>query len=98
MPYVFTATHGVTFSEDGTTPWAKFEIDSTANELVDGVAVKVYRFETADAKIASRLRKVDDYGITEVKAKADNADKAGDADKADKAGDADNAGAQAPSK
>lgn len=85
MPFVFTATHGVTFSEDGTAPWAKFELDSTATELTDGVAAKVYRFETSDAKVATRLRKVDDYGIAEVKTKSDKAD---DADKAD---------AQAPS-
>lgn len=66
--YVFTATHGVKFSEDGTNPWARFELDSKSSALVDGVTVRTYRFETDDAKIAARLRKVEGYGITEVKA------------------------------
>ncbi|SNY84079.1 hypothetical protein SAMN04244553_3594 [Nocardia amikacinitolerans] len=66
--YVFHATHGVEFSEDGTNPWAKFVLDSASSSLVNGVTVRTYRFETSDAKIAARLRKIDDYGITEVKA------------------------------
>ncbi|WP_040815057.1 hypothetical protein [Nocardia concava] len=76
MSYVFTATHAVEFSEDGATPWAKFEFDSASSELVNGVTVKRYRFETGDAKIAARLRKVDDYGITELKATAKSDDDA----------------------
>jgi hypothetical protein len=65
--YVFHATHGVEFSEDGTKPWAKFVLDSASTVLVNGVTVRTYRFETDDTKVAARLRKVDDYGITEVK-------------------------------
>jgi hypothetical protein len=67
MAYAFTATHGVKFSEDGTTVWAHFTLDTTSTALVDGVTVRKYRFETADAKIAARLRKVEGYGITEAK-------------------------------
>lgn len=78
MPYVFEATHGVTFADtdrkrrpDGGWDetydvWADFK--PTDPLLVNGVAVKRYRMETSDSKIAARLRKVDDYGITEVKA------------------------------
>ncbi len=56
--YQFTATHGVVFSEDGHNPWATFvRVDEGA-----------YAFETDSADVAARLRKVDDYGIAEVKA------------------------------
>ncbi|WP_433597918.1 hypothetical protein ACQPXH_19195 [Nocardia sp. CA-135953] len=71
---VFHATHGVEFSEDGTNPWAKFVLDNESTGLVDGVTKRVYRFETSDTKVIARLRKVDDYGITEVKAEKAAAD------------------------
>ncbi|MBF6459808.1 hypothetical protein IU433_12250 [Nocardia puris] len=77
MPYVFTATHGVKLADadrtrrsDGSydetyAVWAKFT--PTASELVNGVTVRRYRFETNDSKVAARLRKIERYGITEVK-------------------------------
>lgn len=79
MTYVFTATHGVEFAdttrartqrgdwEETFDVWARFEIDSASTVLVDGVTVRSYRFETSDAKIAARLRKITDYGIAEAK-------------------------------
>ena len=65
---VFHATHGVEFSENGTDPWAKFVLDEESTSLVNGVTRRVYRFETSDPKVAARLRKVEGYGIAEVKA------------------------------
>ncbi|HET6816881.1 MAG TPA: hypothetical protein VFH66_06605 [Mycobacteriales bacterium] len=65
--YKFTATHGVTFSDqpDGgdLQTWAAFTED---REAMKPTGERVYTFETDDAKVADRLRKVDDYGITEV--------------------------------
>ncbi|PQP24159.1 hypothetical protein [Rhodococcus opacus] len=68
MP-AFTATHGVVFADDSG-EWARFTLDEESTELVDGVTVKVYRFETTDTKTAARLRKVEGWGIAEVKAPA----------------------------
>lgn len=56
--YQFTSTHGVVFSEDGSNPWASFARTGEG----------AYVFETDSADVAARLRKVDDYGIAEVKA------------------------------
>jgi hypothetical protein len=75
----FTATHGVEFGEhaapkkEGGDPgpyavWAKFERDRTL-DTADGV--KGYTFSTDDAKVAERVRAVNDYGIAEVGAPAE---------------------------
>ena len=75
----FTATHGVEFGEpvnkkgepdeDGAyAVWAKFEHDR-ALDTAEGV--KVYTFSTDDAKVAERVRAVNDYGIAEVGAVAE---------------------------
>jgi hypothetical protein len=65
--YRFTATHGVEFSDtfdDGTlNTWAAFKRDEALDSPEGG---RGYVFETDDAKAAARLRKVDDYGITDV--------------------------------
>ena len=63
--YEFHATHGVTFG--GAQPWAQF---GHAPELSTPDGQKRYRFTTTDAAVARRLRKVDGYGITEVKREA----------------------------
>lgn len=64
---VFTATHGVKFTDDDG-DWAHFVLDEVKSaDLVDGVSVKVYRFETKNTKVIGRLRKVKGWGITEVK-------------------------------
>jgi len=67
----FTATHGVELGEpvDSKDPstyaaWAHFEHDRDQDTAEGG---KVYTFGTDDTKVAARLRKVDEYGITEVK-------------------------------
>jgi len=62
--YEFRATHGVRL---GAEPWAVFE---RAPELDTPDGQKRYRFTTADAAVARRLRKVGGYGITEVKREA----------------------------
>ena len=69
----FTATHGVEFGEqDAKTgiyaAWAHFERDRD-RDTVDGV--KAYTFSTDDKKIATRVRAVKDYGITEIEAPAE---------------------------
>lgn len=65
--YVFTATHGVHLSEDGLTVLAHFVRDRSAPER-DSVNYKtVYRFETDDDATAAKIRKIDGYGIEEVK-------------------------------
>lgn len=62
MPkYTFTATHGVQLGEP---VWASFRRDI---ELDTPEGERRYRFETDDAAVAARLRKVADYGITEAK-------------------------------
>lgn len=88
MPYVFEATHGVVFAEAERTrrpdggfdetyeEWANFQ--PTESLVVNGITVRRYRFETTDSKIAARLRKVDDYGITEVKAEPEKKEPAPD--------------------
>jgi hypothetical protein len=58
----FTATHGVKFTDEHG-DWAHFVRD----EQTPGF---VYRFETTDTKVLARLRKVEGWGITEVKAAA----------------------------
>lgn len=60
--YTFTADAGVRFGDD-----IKFE---RSPELDPGDGSKKYRFTTQDAKVAARLRKLSDYGITEVKGTA----------------------------
>ena len=62
----FVATHGVHLSEDGTdgTTWAHFTRDSSLDTAEGG---RRYVFETDDAAVAGRVRKVKDYGITEDK-------------------------------
>ncbi len=75
----FTATHGVMFQDDDGV-WAHFVPDTTSDELVDGVAERRYVFETEDDKVAARLRKVDDYGIAEVKRPAGRPRKSTDSD------------------
>ena len=63
--YRFTATHGVHLSEDGTdgAAWAHFQRDPS---LDSARGDRGYSFETDDASVARRLRKLDDYGITDV--------------------------------
>lgn len=73
--YQFVATHGVEFSEpseDGrrVESWATFR---RAPELDTPHGEKRYLFETDDASVARRLRKIDDYGITET-SKVDDAE------------------------
>lgn len=75
--YNFTAKYGVEFGEHVTgktssTPgpysvWAKFE---RARDLETRDGEKVFAFGTDDAKVADRLRGVNDYGITETSAQA----------------------------
>lgn len=65
----FTATHGVEFGEQDEKSgayvvWAHFEHDRE-QDTTEGV--KVYTFGTDDTTAAARVRKVKDYGITEVK-------------------------------
>lgn len=62
----FKATHGVHLSEDGETAWAHFKLDPEA-EPREGRFQNTYRFATDDAKVAERVRKVEGYGIEEVK-------------------------------
>lgn len=59
MAYVFTADAGVRFMKEG----VRFE---RAPELDSG-GRKKYRFETSSKSLAARLRKLGEYGITEVK-------------------------------
>ena len=77
----FTATHGVEFGEhvnkkgepdkDGEyAVWAKFEHDRS---LDTAAGVLVYTFSTDDAKVADRVRAVNDYGIAEVGAEPEPA-------------------------
>ena len=71
----FTATHGVEFGEQDEKSsayvvWARFERD---REQDTPEGVKVYTFATDDTAAAARVRKVKDYGITEVK--SESADK-----------------------
>lgn len=63
---VFTATHGVKFTDDDG-DWAHFVLDEESTVLVDGVTVRVYRFATKNTKVIGRLRKVKGWGIAEVK-------------------------------
>jgi hypothetical protein len=61
--HMFIATHGVQFG-DPAEPWAQFTID---DELATPEGERRYKFTTEDAAVAGKLRKVKDYGITEVK-------------------------------
>jgi hypothetical protein len=64
---IFTATHGAKFADTGPKneyqPWAHFTRDH-GREVPNGPMV--FSFATSDAKVAGRLAKVTDYGITEV--------------------------------
>jgi hypothetical protein len=64
----FVASHGVRFSEVGEdgalVTWAQFD---RAPELDTSEGEKRYVFETEDAAVVARIRKVKDYGITEDK-------------------------------
>lgn len=60
---MFIATHGVHLGEPGE-EWAQFVRDE---ELDTPEGEKRYRFTTEDPQVAARLRKIKDYGITEVK-------------------------------
>lgn len=74
MPkFNFTATHGVEFGEhvpdkNGAlgpyVAWAQFTHD---RDLDTANGERVFTFGTDDAKLAERVRNVNDYGITEVK-------------------------------
>jgi hypothetical protein len=66
--FEFTATHGVHFSDDNGT-WAHFQ---RAFELDTPDGGKCYTFSTSDSAVAARLRKVNDYGITEVSKPAES--------------------------
>lgn len=61
--YRFVATHGVEFSDENGV-WAKFVRDPA---LDTDEGEKRYVLETDDPKVAARVRKVGDYGITEDK-------------------------------
>lgn len=87
MAHKFTATHGVHFTDqvkDENTgellheEWAAFKLDPSVDEKPSktgqrgGVGSRTYTFETGDAKVADRLRKLDksvrdEYGIEEDK-------------------------------
>lgn len=73
--YRFVATHGVEFGEPDDSGklsvWAAFTRDSS---LDTPGGEKRYSFETDDAKVAARVRKVEDYGITEDKSSDKPAD------------------------
>jgi hypothetical protein len=58
--YVFTAAAGVRFMSEGIVFERAPELDTPGGQ-------KRYRFATSDAKVAARLRKLDDFGIAEVK-------------------------------
>lgn len=58
----FIATHGVQLGEP---VWAAFARDE-AHDTAEGE--RRYSLETDDREVIARLRKVKDYGITEVKA------------------------------
>ena len=64
---VFTATHGVQLADTGPKgeyqKWAHF---TRAQELEEPNGPMVFSFATGDPKVAARLAKVDQYGITEV--------------------------------
>lgn len=61
--HFFSASHGVILGNPGE-EWAVF----TRNETLDTPeGEKRYSFSTEDAAVAAKLRKVKDYGITEVK-------------------------------
>lgn len=62
----FIATHGVQFSDDDGV-WAHFHYDAEWPERDSTEHRRVFRFDTDDDKVAARLRKVNDYGIEEVK-------------------------------
>lgn len=69
----FTADRGLQLQDDSGV-WARFTLQERGAQLVDGVTEDVYAFETDDAAVAARLRKV--AGVTEVgavkaRAKAD---------------------------
>jgi hypothetical protein len=77
----FTSHYGVEFADqekDEKTgallhkPWAKFELvpgdpRPSLTGQQGGLGSRVYAFETDDAKVAERVRKINDYGIAEVK-------------------------------
>lgn len=59
--YEFESTHGWTL---GSPPWAKFELDR--EEQVGRRSIRVYKFATDDAKVATQLREAPDmFAITE---------------------------------
>lgn len=67
---MFTATHGVHFSEDGVKPWAHFKRAVADRVAEDGKTFPVYFFQTDDAAVAKRLTDLGEkgeYGIVAVK-------------------------------
>lgn len=64
---VFTATHGVTLADTGPKgeflKWAQF---TAAPQRQQPNGPMVFEFSTTDAKVADRLAKSGQYGITEV--------------------------------
>ncbi|MEX3644465.1 hypothetical protein [Mycolicibacterium porcinum] len=75
----FRADKGYHFSQNGTDPWAHFE-------LVPGSDPVVYEFETTDAKAISRLKKVDGIELVD-KSSGGDASASADADAGGAAGD-----------
>ncbi|MEV0078057.1 hypothetical protein AB0H58_16760 [Nocardia neocaledoniensis] len=67
MANTFTSTHGVEFTDEDGTVWAKFTHDPELDRAEGTGSLRGYRFTTNDPQVAARLRRVRDYGITEVR-------------------------------
>lgn len=67
MAWMFTATHGVKFTDENGNTWAHFLVDPALSRREGNGDLKGYRFTTDDPSVAERLRMIRQYGITEVK-------------------------------